>query len=479
MSLLFRVIYAAHARGSHHKLALDALAGLRTPDAELWRRLLLKHAETYLLGSKAPDNEFKDFKNHVLHVDDGYWGGALVQTRAWYGRLIGVLRAGSWSEAAYAAGVLSHYVADPIHPFHTGQSEAESHIHRALEWSTATSYDALKKEWPDAGSGALPALPDGPDWLERLVCQGAEHAHGHYHTLLVHYDFHKGVVDPPAGLDAQARRALAGLIATAAATIAIVLDRAFTEAGVAPPKVALTLDTVLATLTVPRKWVLNTLADAADRRQVQATGNVDRTLTEDDRTIRDLHAKEVRGAAGERQTTERAARIRAAAASVIEPAVARGRQAAPADRRNDQAQRLSATDPVEAAPSIGAKTAKRLDRIGLKTVADLLAAKPAFIADQLATRHIDARVVSAWQDQARLVMALPGLSGTNAQLLTSAGYTSLESLALTTADAVAAALTRIVASPEGERLLRGGRTPGAEQIQSWIEVAKQRPAKAA
>ena len=76
MHLLFRIVYAAHANGTHHKLALDALRFLRAADGEQWQRLFLKNARLYLDGSKAPDTEFKDFKNHVLHVRDGLWGGA-------------------------------------------------------------------------------------------------------------------------------------------------------------------------------------------------------------------------------------------------------------------------------------------------------------------------------------------------------------------------------------------------------------------
>ena len=56
MSLLFTIVYAAHANGTHHKLALDALRYLARADAEPWRRVFLKHAEVYLTGSKAPDN---------------------------------------------------------------------------------------------------------------------------------------------------------------------------------------------------------------------------------------------------------------------------------------------------------------------------------------------------------------------------------------------------------------------------------------
>ncbi|MCB0059762.1 MAG: hypothetical protein KDE45_22140, partial [Caldilineaceae bacterium] len=64
MSLLYRVIYATHANGTHHKLALDALQRLTRADTDAWQRLFLKHVEIYLDGAKAPDTTFKDFKNH-------------------------------------------------------------------------------------------------------------------------------------------------------------------------------------------------------------------------------------------------------------------------------------------------------------------------------------------------------------------------------------------------------------------------------
>jgi len=68
MTLLFHILYAAHTRNTHHKLALDALRRLACMDADLWQNLFLVHGKLYLEGSKAPDNEFKDFKNHVLHT---------------------------------------------------------------------------------------------------------------------------------------------------------------------------------------------------------------------------------------------------------------------------------------------------------------------------------------------------------------------------------------------------------------------------
>ena len=109
MSALFRITYAAHANGTHHKLALDALTHMQRPDAEDWRRVFLVHIEKYLEGAKAPDNTFKDFKNHVLHVGDKYWGGAPEKVEEWYATTVAALRAQNWADAAYAAGVLSQF----------------------------------------------------------------------------------------------------------------------------------------------------------------------------------------------------------------------------------------------------------------------------------------------------------------------------------------------------------------------------------
>jgi predicted flap endonuclease-1-like 5' DNA nuclease len=318
MNLLFRVLRAAHARGTHHKLALDALQFLTITDGELWQRMLLKHVEAYMTGAKAPDDEFKDFKNHVLHPRDNYWGGAPEQAEAWYNTLVTELRAERWPEAARAAGILSHYLSDPLHPFHTAQSEAENNIHRAVEWSINRAYDGLWKE-------AMARLPDPAirvsgerTWLRELVCTGADRSNASYESLIAHYAISVGVVDPPAGLDPFARRLVGDLLVAAAHTIALVLSKAIAEAAVRPPQVALTLDTVLATLAIPMKALQNRLDDQADRTQVELMhdeltkmGRVELTLPEDDRAVRDQHAIEVLRPKKQERLQARAARIAA------------------------------------------------------------------------------------------------------------------------------------------------------------------------
>ncbi len=300
MNLLFTILRAGHASGTHHKLAIDALHQLGGPYCESWQRLILKHATLYFEGAKAPDNQFKDFKNHVLHVREGLWGGAPAKAASWYQHLLAALRDKNWSEAAWCAGVLSHYYTDPLHPFHTGQSVAENNVHRAVEWSISRSYDTLAV----LGAKALPKLDielgTGDGWLKELMVAGATRSNSHYEALLAHYDFQRGVVDPPAGLDQTAQAFVGELIQYAVLSFALVLQWAFKESAVVPPDVGLTVETVLATLKLPAKAVLKRIDDKAMRRQVeamydelQATGRVEKAMPEDERMLKALHDKEV------------------------------------------------------------------------------------------------------------------------------------------------------------------------------------------
>lgn len=300
MNLLFRVVYAAHANGTHHKLALDALRHLRCMDADLWQRMFLANASLYLEGSKAPDNDFKDFKNHVLHTRDGFWGGAPAKVQSWYGHLVEALALNDWPTSAYCAGVLSHYYTDPLQPFHTAQSEAENNIHRAAEWSISRAYDELRDLGERDFANLDVALGTGPNWLVEAVCKGAEIANAYYEKLIAHYDIQRGVVDPPSGLDRVAKRMVAEMIRYAYLTYGMVLDRAIQDSNTHAPDIGLTLPTLLATIQIPAKVLVRRIANAEERRTVEriydelvATGTVERNLPEDDRTVRELHAAEV------------------------------------------------------------------------------------------------------------------------------------------------------------------------------------------
>ncbi|MFZ1102856.1 MAG: zinc dependent phospholipase C family protein, partial [Hyphomicrobiaceae bacterium] len=304
MHLLFHVVYGTHANGTHHKLALDALRHLKATDADCWQRVFLRHARLYLEGAEAPDEQFKDFENHVLHPRDGLWGGAPEKVRSWYHHVVEALSAEDWPTAVYCAGVLSHYYTDPLQPFHTAQSEAENNIHRAVEWSIARSYGALRalgvREAGDRLSDAEIELGTGPNWLIELVCRGAERATRHYEKLIAHYDIGRGVVDPPAGLDRIARRIVAEMIRYACLSFAAVLDRAVAEARVHAPETGLAAATLLAALQAPARMAANRSANAREWRAVEAiydelaaTGTVERHLPEEERRVRDRYATEV------------------------------------------------------------------------------------------------------------------------------------------------------------------------------------------
>ena len=301
MSLLFQVVFASCCRSTHHKLALDALRFLRGHDAQEWMDVFLFWHDAYLEGSKAPDDQFKDFKNHVLHVRDNYWGGAVAAAQTWHEKTVAALKKGAWEDAVFSAGVLSHYYADPLMPFHTGQTEAEGAVHRPAEWSITKSYEELQNILlHDLGGYPDFEAPAGADWLAQMVRQGAEKSNPSYETLLDHYDLAKGLKDPPAGLDQEIKDCIAACLGHAVIGIARILERVIDEADVAPPQVNVTLRGFLTALQTPIRYVTNKIADEADRRQIEAiyaevqqTGRCRENLPEDDKTIRELHASEV------------------------------------------------------------------------------------------------------------------------------------------------------------------------------------------
>ena len=478
MSLLFRIVYAAHAKGTHHKLALDALNHLADPKALAWQRLFLKHADSYMRASKAPDDQFKDFKNHVLHVRDGYWGGALDKCVEWYGALCTALRNEDWEKVVWNAGVLSHYVTDPIQPFHTAQSEAENAIHRAAEWSISRSYDDLKHLGLELHGDMEVTAGSGEHWLRELVCDGAEKANTHYEALIAHYNLRAGVSDPPSGLDEFSRKILAELLVYAANTFAAVLDRAFEETDAMPPTVDLAADTILAAVKIPAKVLAKRLADADDRRVVQAmfdeltaTGRVDKTLPENDRIVRDLYVNEIEAPRKAQRAEQRAAVIGGAAPATAAP-VASAPQPTPVPASTRAATPyLALADDIERAPSIGPRTAKRFAPLGIKTVSDFLGASAYLTADALRSKNIKADTILLWQDQCRLMMNIPGLRGTQSELLAQAGYRTAESVASADEAKLCADILAFAATPAGQRILREGAPPDIEKIKGWLTAA--------
>lgn len=141
---------------------------------------------------------------------------------------------------------------------------------------------------------------------------------------------------------------------------------------------------------------------------------------------------------------------------------------------------LSMDDDIVDAPSIGPKTAERLHPARIFTVRDLLNADAASVADVVTARHITAQAVRDWQDQARLVITVPFLRGTHAQLLVGAGFRSYEDVALADQATLMSALLKFATTREGQGILRNGPPPDMEKVVKWMEHAlESEPARAA
>ncbi|WP_197439936.1 DUF4332 domain-containing protein [Calycomorphotria hydatis] len=644
MSTLFNVLSAWKCKSTHHHLALDALLHLEHENAPRWQNLFLRHVEAYLEGAKAPDTDFKDFKNHVLHVRDNNWGGAPRAATKWYDKTVELLRTGDWADAVYAAGVLSHYYTDPLMPFHTAQSEEETQIHRAAEWSMTKSYPAFRElldgplGYPDV------RMPAGDDWVEQMVIEGALVSNPYYETIIERYDFDKGKKNPPEGLDDELRECIAKCIGHATIGFARILDRAFDDAEGKPPWHDVTLVGMLSKMSIPIFWVTRRMAHAKERKIVTAMynelrteGRVDKTMPEDDRAVREAHAREVLkkpleeldakplGPIGHRHGTPakasaapmKSSEFKPSSPPVVsekpQPKPAPGRvtrhvepkveskpveekpappdllktpaPSKPAQKKIDpldpfanfgdigrivdptqdkqpapivddpspadddalteailkdlpqleepdlptaspfgkldataqppaellkdfgapkQREEVAANEPKQSpekvdevpssnlrfyldrespvvdAPSIGPKTAGRLEAVGINTVRDLLQANATGIAGRLNVDYITADVIRDWQSQARLCCRVPNLRGHDAQILVACGVVDPEDLCDLPPEDLLDLVAPFCSSPEGERILRSSKVPDLEEVTNWIDWAQAaRPLKAA
>ncbi|OYP34920.1 zinc dependent phospholipase C family protein [Rhodopirellula sp. MGV] len=273
MQQLCRILRHAHCRTTHHRFAIDALSGVKTPAGKRLALWLLRHYPRYLQGSIDPDVRFRDFHNHVLHVRDGNWGGATRVAHQWYHKLHHHLHRERFDKAAHAAGVLTHYVSDVIQPLHTVSEPAEAVIHRPFEWTVDRSYNQILRHRDRHGISVRLGLADDSAWLGSLMMHSARHASKKVTELTRRYRLDEAVHQPKAALDMALLDSLAELFALTLTAIAAIIDRVANETeaftGYPLPDCGLTLATCRATSTAPIGVAKTTLKSFFDKRQIR------------------------------------------------------------------------------------------------------------------------------------------------------------------------------------------------------------------
>tara|TARA_R110002049_G_scaffold72490_7_gene187468 strand:- start:7645 stop:9123 length:1479 start_codon:yes stop_codon:yes gene_type:complete len=484
MNLLLTLLKAAHCRSTHHYFALDALPYVSNRRGKLFVNLLLKHHDQYLLGAKDPDTRFRDFRNHVLHVADNDWGGAPAASEKWYRQLIVQLDRQRWSEAAYAAGVLSHYFTDPLMPLHTAQSEIESVVHRPIEWSVNQSYSRILKRFQDGDLQVVFQLAEGQGWLSHAIKRAARVSHRHYAGLIRGYDLEIGVKRPALGFDEPTVELLAGLFGLAITGWAKVLERAANDSRSKLPTVSVTTATIAAAIKMPSAWITRRIENAEERRAIQrlfeefrTTGQVVANLPDEVVSVRNEKEREKesnRASAtqpmGSAATDTVAAECVVAASEQTQEITTDTPHRTPAPTARQSWLRL--TSPIVDAPSIGPKTAIRFHKIGIDTIEQFLSQAPDSIASSLDTSWIDAERVLQWQDQARLVCDVPSLCGYKSQLLVGVGCRSQRCLSQQNASQLHVKISEYAATSAGKRALRSSRLPSVTDVSQWIRDAQ-------
>ncbi len=471
----YNQICKRECRNTHHKLVMNSLQHLTCANADNWRSMFLRYFDLYLQGSKDPDTKFKDFRNHVLHVSDNFWGGPVKKAQKWYAATVSHLKGQDWKSAVYSAGVLSHYYMDPLMPLHTGQTEEEGVIHRACEWSVNKSFTTLI-EHLESGSGYPDVvLPTHGNWLETAIHNGATLAHTHYGAFIDHYNLQLGVQDPPAGLDSHLREVTSQLLGYASVGFAKILERAISESAVEPVGKSSSMLKYFHKLTTPVSWFYKAYQHIDGRKSVRriaaeynAKGKVVNALPVDEKLVRKIHAAEVLKID-----------IKELDAQPIQPVGSKSTSAVSSgSRRQSQSRgklvfRLNSSEPLEQAPSIGAKTAARFKAIQIETVGEFLAADAEETAELLNTRHIQTETILSWQIQSRLACRIPRIYGHDAQILAACGFETPEEIADSEPEMVHSLVLEFAKTDIAKYILRNGKTPDLKEVTNWVEWSKQ------
>jgi hypothetical protein len=118
---------------------------------------------------------------------------------------------------------------------------------------------------------------------------------------------------------------------------------------------------------------------------------------------------------------------------------------------------------------LGPRAAGRLASVGVRTVADLLAASPATLADR---KYTDT-TIAAWQCEARLTLAVPEL-GPATRVLAAIGIQSVEQLQRTSPFELVARCESLWQAESSPSWLVTQPMPAMSDLCRWIELAQEK-----
>ena len=518
MSLLLPVLFKTACPAAHHKLALDALRFLRCQRADAWRDMFLRFHHRFLAGASAPDEEFQDFGDHVLYVGQQPFGGAGAAASRWFDQLASALAERRWSDASFAAAVLSHYVSEPFLPLNTRQTAAGNLVQPGIEWSVNRSYGRLQTILEE-DFGGYPAveIPAGSDGIQQLLLRGAQMAALHYEVCIEHFDPRGALRDPEEALDQELQDRLALCLGAAVVSIARILEMAIEQTAVEPPSPDVVGRGGVALLKAPFGMLAGHTHDQILQRRLEAmsdelelTGRVDESLPREQREIRRLYGEAVlhdlsadwaackpeasigahygKGAparyrSNRLRTGPATVRVTSLASERVGLAIA-GRFPVQQPQRGQGDEptilrfvpRLNKASPIEDFPAVTAKMANRLRAAAIDTVGDLVAADPDLLADRLRLRQGGPHTIMDWQAIAGLCCQIPQLSGCEASLLVAAGIRHPGELAIQSPREI---LARVSAAADrgGEcRLMMASRVE-LRDIERWQASCRDFPVR--
>ncbi len=486
MHPILSILRAAHCHSTHHYFAIDAIPLVQTEAGKRLTSQLLYHHDRYLRGAKDPDVRFRDFQNHVIHVTDGYWGGAPRVAHIWYDRMQRYLRTDRFGDAAHAAGVLSHYFTDILQPLHTQQCDREKVLHRPIEWSITKAYQDIYRRWKENDLRIVFQLSGDPSWLGEAMLHGARFANRKYWSLIEGYDLGQGAKNAAAGLNEELRESIADLFGLSITGLARVLERAAADAEATRqspiPTAGQILPCLLASIRLPARLWLRHVVDKQERTAVEAlvdefqrTGSLTNHLPAEvdivHRVTKVYHDEK-------RWKKERQDRLSSTATRIGMASDNDGPVILPFQPRSEQPPtpavaiaRLSRRDPLIDAPSMGPKTAARFQAIAVHTVGQFLDASADEMARRLATYWITSDTVTQWQNQSALMCEIPNLKCRDAQLLAGAGFDSAFMVASSEPATIHQRIIGYSATTAGRRHLRGATPPNFDDVCQWIRNA--------